>query len=162
MAGRWIYVASFCVCGAVSAQTPDPTVEWTAAVASTAPAKRGAKATLELSAEVQEGWHVYALVQEPGGPTPLRVTLETNPVAELAGKPSGSEPEKTHDPRFNLDTQFYTHSFALRVPVQLKQQAGAGTQQIPVSVRFQTCSERECQPPKTVRLSVPVDVVPDA
>jgi hypothetical protein len=33
-------------------------------------------------------------------------------------------------------------------------------QVIPVSVRFQTCSDRECQPPRTVHLAVPIDVLP--
>ena len=34
----------------------------------------------------------------------------------------------------------------------------AGPQQIPISVRFQTCNGHICQPPKTVKLSVPVTV----
>jgi hypothetical protein len=114
---------------------------------------------LELSGEVQDGWHVYALTQRPGGPTALRVAIDENPVAELVGTPSGTAPESKHDPSFDLDTQFYAHSFAVRVPVSVKPGAEVGRQLIPVSVRFQTCSARECQPPKTIHLSVPVDVL---
>jgi hypothetical protein len=162
MAFRPIQIAILCsaaVCGVSSAQqVTDPTVEWVASWAENGAIAHGSVATLELSAEVQQGWHVYALSQPPGGPIALRVTVDDNGVARLAGTPSGTAPEETHDPRFNLDTRFYTRSFIVRVPVYVNQHAAAGRQLIPVSVRFQTCSERECQPPKTIHLSVPLEV----
>jgi hypothetical protein len=70
-------------------------------------------------------------------------------------------PEEKHDPSFDLDTRFYRHTFALQVPIAVRPRAQAGAQLIPVNVRFQSCSERVCLPPKTVRLSVPVTVLPD-
>ncbi len=163
MAFRSIHVAIICsagACGVSVAQVADPTVDWVAAWKASAAVKQGGRATLELSAEVQDGWHVYALTQSPGGPTALRVTIDENAVAGLVGMPSGTTPEIKHDPSFDLDTQFYTHSFALLVPVSLNPRTQVGKQLIPVSVRFQTCSARECRPPKTIHLSVPVDVLP--
>jgi hypothetical protein len=44
------------------------------------------------------------------------------------------------------------------LPLQLAAHAAGGSQQIPVSVRFQTCNDRICQPPKTVHLSAAVSV----
>jgi DsbC/DsbD-like thiol-disulfide interchange protein len=151
-----------CACATGSAQVPNQTVQWVATVAAPGGAKHGDAATLELSGEIQDGWHVYALTQPAGGPTALRVTLDDNTVADAAGTPSGSTPQKRHDPSFGLETRFYTHSFTVRLPVQLKQQSDGGRQLIPISVRFQTCSDRECQPPTTIHLSVPIDVLPDA
>jgi hypothetical protein len=142
------------------AQEDERTVDWTAswsAGGGVGPAEQG---TLELSGVVQEGWHVYALTQQPGGPTALRISIEDNPVASQAGAASGTPPESRHDPSFNLDTQFYTHSFAIHVPVAVKSAVAAGGQVIPVSVRFQTCSARECRPPRTIQLSVPIEVHP--
>jgi DsbC/DsbD-like thiol-disulfide interchange protein len=161
---RRFHIAILCsigVCGISAAQVADPTVKWAASWTEKQAVARGSVTTLELSAEVQQGWHVYALSQPPGGPVPLLVTLDDNQVVRLAGTPSGTAPEELHDPRFDLDTRFYTHSFTVRVPVRVNQQAGAGRQLIPVNVRFQTCSDRECQPPKTVHLSVPVDLLPE-
>jgi cytochrome c biogenesis DsbD-like protein len=146
-----------CVAGAE--QSPNPIVQWAASVVSRAAVAHGSAATVELSADIQPGWHVYALAQAPGGPTPLRVTLDDNKVAQLVGVPSGTIAEKKHDPSFDLDTQFYSHSLTLRLPVRVKQ-AAVGRQLIPLSVRFQTCSDRECQPPTTVHLAVPIDVLP--
>jgi hypothetical protein len=141
--------------------TPDQTVQWAATLSATGGVKQGSATTLELSGEILDGWHVYALTEPPGGPTALRVTLDENEVAQIAGTPSGPAPRKHHDPSFGLQTQFYTHSFTVRVPVQVKQQLAAGHQLLPVSVRFQTCSDRECQPPTTIHLVVPVEVLPD-
>jgi thiol:disulfide interchange protein DsbD len=140
-------------------QSDDGRVQWAAALSSPGAIKGGNAATVELSVTIKEGWHVYALTQPAGGPTALRVTVDDNQVALAAGAPSGTPPQKRHDPSFGLETKFYTHAFTIQVPVQLKQQPGTGRQNIPVSVRFQSCSDRECQPPTTVHLTVPVDVI---
>jgi DsbC/DsbD-like thiol-disulfide interchange protein len=140
--------------------SPNQTVQWAATLAATGGVKQGGETTLELSGTIDDGWHVYALTEPAGGPTALRVTLDENEVAEVAGAASGTAPSKRHDRSFGLVTQFYTHSFTVRLPVQVKQQPAAGRQSIPVSVRFQTCSDRECQPPTTIHLIVPVEVLP--
>jgi len=150
---------SAALCGVGTAQVSSDTVQWVASVISTEPVNRGGNATLEVSAEVKEGWHVYAVTQPRGGPTALRITLDKNAVAQAAGAPSGTVPERRHDPSFDLETDFYAHAFSLRVPVHVNQFTGDG-QTIPVSVRFQACSDRECLPPKTIHLSVPMDASP--
>lgn len=134
-----------------AASLPPETVHWTATVNSLA-GGHNRKAVLDITGVIEEGWHVYALKQLEGGPTPLLVNVEPNPAAALAGKVSGTAPQKIHDPRFDLDTQFYARRFTLHVPLELQPGISAA-QQIPVSVRFQTCNDRECQPPRTIHLS---------
>jgi hypothetical protein len=130
------------------------TVTWT--VQSSDVAKNG-KVTLMLNGAVRKGWHVYSLKQLPEGPTPLLVTLDQNDVAKVDGALAGSAPTKIHDPAFGLDTQFYESAFSLKVPVRLGSHV-AGQQSIPLSVRFQTCNGRVCQPPKTVHLSASINL----
>jgi hypothetical protein len=141
------------------AQAPDEaargeTVSWTASVGPDGKVKQGAHLTLTLHGKILEGWHVYALQQLPEGPTPLRVTVDANDVATADGAPAGSPATTVHDPAFNLDTQFYAKDFTVTVPVRLGSHPVTG--RIPVSVRFQTCNGRVCQPPKAVHLSAPV------
>jgi Disulphide bond corrector protein DsbC len=143
------------------AQTPEEIVQWSASVDAPGTVKHGGTATLNVSGEVSDGWHVYALAQLPGGPTALQITLDDNLIARVAGAPTGTVPEKKHDPSFDLDTRFYRHSFALHVPITVKPRAETGAQVIPLDIRFQSCSERECLPPKTIRLSVSVIVLSD-
>jgi DsbC/DsbD-like thiol-disulfide interchange protein len=129
------------------------TVTWT--VQSTDVAK--GKVTLTLNGTVRDGWHVYSLKQLPEGPTPLLVTLDANDVAKAGGTVVGSAPKKIHDPAFGLDTQFYESAFTVTVPVRLGSHVAAGPQSIPLSVRFQTCNGRVCQPPKTVHLTASIN-----
>ncbi len=144
---------------ACGAQVPVPVVQWSATVVAPTAGPPGREAALRVSGEILNGWHVYALSQAPGGPTALRVNLDDNDVAELAGAPSGPTPHNRHDRSFGLETQFYTHSFTVVVPLRLKQGA-SGKRNIPVSIRFQTCSDRECQPPTTTHLSVAMETSP--
>ena len=148
---------------AASAQTADDpaqaaTVSWT--VQSQSDVAPGSKLALTLQGTVQEGWHVYGLKQLPDGPTPLFVALDANPVAVADGAPKASAPTKLRDPSFGLVTQFYAQPFSVTVPVRIAAHSAAGQQVIPLSVRFQTCNGRICQPPKTVHLSATVSVRP--
>jgi hypothetical protein len=149
---------SFCVVGLARAANPEEVVRWTASVSSVVTITRGGAALLELSGEIQDGWHVYGPDQHAGGPTPLQITLDANALAAAAGPTFGTAPEKVHDSHFGFDTQLYTHPFVVRLPLRLGTDLAAGRQLIPVSVRFQACSDRECLLPRTVHLSVPIDV----
>lgn len=133
------------------------TVTWSAS-APAQPVKPGAKIKVALHGAVQRGWHVYGLQQLPDGPTPLRITVDDAEIATADGAPTGSPATRLQDPSFNLETQFYEHDFTVTAPVRIGAHAAAGAQAIALSVRFQTCNGHICQPPKTVRLSVPVNV----
>ncbi|MGH6827591.1 MAG: protein-disulfide reductase DsbD N-terminal domain-containing protein [Rhizomicrobium sp.] len=133
------------------------TVTWTVSARPQITAPAGSL-TLILHGRVLEGWHVYSLKQLPGGPTPLRVSLDSNPIATASGELAGSPPIIIHDPDFDLDTQFYSHAFTITLPLRIGVRPASGRTLIPVSVRFQTCNDRVCQPPKTVHLFASVTV----
>ena len=144
------------------AQGPIQPVQWSGSAKPGTPLKRGSKVVIELSAEVQGGWHVYGLSQAGGGPTPLRVTIDENEIVHRTGAVSGTPPLKKHDPSFDLETESYVGSFALHLPVQVIDHPAAGKQAISVAVRFQACSDRTCLPPRTVHVSVPIEVLAGA
>jgi hypothetical protein len=149
----------FAIAGADSPDIPDA-VHWSASVKSATTITRGSTAMLDLSGDVQDGWHVYALEQHSGGPTPLRITLDANTIVAAAGPPSATAAEKVQDTHFGFETQLYTHPFVVHLPVRVGRELAAGRRLIPVSVRFQACSDRECLLPRTVHLSVPIDLSP--
>jgi hypothetical protein len=149
----------FGIAGADSPDIPDA-VHWSASVNSSTTITRGSTATLDLSGDVQDGWHVYALEQHSGGPTPLRITLDANTIVAAAGPTSATAAEKVQDTHFGFETQLYTHPFIVHLPVRVGRELAAGRQLIPLSVRFQACSDRECLLPRTVHLSIPIDVAP--
>lgn len=146
------------LCAAAVAQTPGEVVQWSASLESATPLAPGAAASVTVAASIQDGWHVYALEQGPGGPTPLRVALPDSTLATVEGAPQGSKPQKIFDKAFGLDTLLYTHALSVHLPLRLASTAAAGAQQLTVNVRFQSCSQLECRPPQTVHLSVPIQV----
>ena len=95
-------------------QSDDGRVQWAAALSSAGAIKGGDAATVQVSGTIKDGWHVYALSQPAGGPTALRVTVDDNQVALATGAPSGTPPQKRHDPSFGLETKFYTHAFTIQ------------------------------------------------
>jgi DsbC/DsbD-like thiol-disulfide interchange protein len=123
------------------------TVQWVAFAPT--PAGHDGVLIVNIAATIEKGWHIYAQTQSPDGPMPLRIAIESGAPYELAGTVGGTKPFMRHDPSFNLDTQFYTESFFLSVPVK----ATAGIQSgVPLTVRFQMCSDTTCMPSRTVHL----------
>jgi DsbC/DsbD-like thiol-disulfide interchange protein len=134
------------------AQLPG-TTQWNASLLEQGTHKPGAPLLVAIDAKVQDGWHVYAASQAPGGPTPLSVKIEPDAPYQLAGPLLGTTPTKHHDASFDLDTQFYTGSFHLQLPVS----ATAASGSVPIAVRYQMCSDTTCMPPKTVHLVAEAD-----
>ena len=143
--------------GMAAADAPPEPVRWTAAIVSGDAVHQGGLATLEVSAVIDDGWHVYALEQLPHGPTPLRVTLDANAVATVAGAATASPAQQEYSASFGLQTHYYSRTFAVRLPVRLNEVPAGVSRVLPVSVRFQACSDRECLLPRTLHLAVPID-----
>jgi hypothetical protein len=155
----WFFLG-ICLNAIAIAQAPIQPVQWTGSIAPETPIEPRRKATIEVGATIQEGWHVYGLDQVSGGPTPLHVALDVNEVVQAAGAIKGTAPVKRHDPSFDLETQVYSHSFTLQIPVQVKEHPTAGKQAVSVSVHFQACNDRICLPPRTVHVTVPIEISP--
>jgi DsbC/DsbD-like thiol-disulfide interchange protein len=135
-------------------------VRWhaAAAIADTTPAP-GAALTVQIDADISPGWHVYAFHQTAGGPTALSIALADNSTAAAAGAVTGPAPSKQHDQSFDLDTETYSGTVELLLPLKINSDLPAGQHQVPVKIRFQSCSDRECRPPRTVQLDVDLNVV---
>ena len=123
-----------------------------------AKAKPGDKLTAQINAVIGGGWHVYSITQGAGGPVPTRITVGEG-VFKAAGAPSGSAPKREMDANFGIETETYTGGASFSVPVSVDAAAQAGTQTLIVNVRYQACNDKVCLPPKTVKVSAPVEIV---
>ena len=125
---------------------------------SPAKVKAGGKLTGQISASIGGGWHMYSITQGKGGPVPTRVTVDDG-VFKSSGGASGSAPKREMDANFGIETEFYTGSATFNVPVTVDAAAAPGTQNLTVSVRYQVCNDSICLPPKTVKVSAPVEII---
>jgi thiol:disulfide interchange protein DsbD len=113
----------------------------------------GGSLTAELTAKIEDGWHLYSLTPIADGPKPTRITLPRDQGFELAGEIEAPEPFVKTDPNFGVEVEYYEESVTFKLP--LKRRAGAG-EKLLVEARYQTCTDRLCLPPKTVRLEAEV------
>lgn len=120
--------------------------------------KPGARMSVELTAKIEEGWHLYAPDQPPGGPIPTRIEMPEGQPFKLAGEIETPPPRIELDPNFNLETQFYEDEATFTLPVEIAADAPSGKQEVKVNIVFQTCNGQKCLPPKRLKLAVMVEI----
>jgi Disulphide bond corrector protein DsbC len=134
---------------AVTAKAQLNPVSWTYT------AKKIAEKTYELhiTATLQSGWHLYSQTQPKDAiAEPTTITFSKNALLTLDGKiKEDGKLEKFHDAKLDLSANQYSSKVDFVQTVKLK--ANAKTN-VSGSVRFQTCNDEKCLPPKTVTFSI--------
>jgi len=110
--------------------------------------------TAELTAKIEDGWHLYSLTPIANGPKPTRITLPAAQAFELAGEIEAPDPFVGTDPNFGIEVEYYEESVTFKLP--LKRRDGPGGEKLLVEARYQTCTSQLCLPPKTVKLEAEV------
>ena len=105
----------------------------------------------KLKAQIENGWHLYALEQPEGGPFPTKITVAENLQFQLDGKIKTSVPVTKFDPNFQIETKFFDKQAEFDLP--LKATNKTDVDDLAINVRFQVCNDSLCLPPKTVRVS---------
>jgi hypothetical protein len=142
------------------AQRPADVVRWTAK-APRAPARPGATLAIELTADPEPGWHLYAATQPAGGPRALTIKgAESQPFDVKSADVDGPPPRIAFDRNFDRDTHYYDEKTTLIVPLTVKRNALPGKRRVTLEVTFQACSDRVCLRPATETVSVDVTVAP--
>jgi thiol:disulfide interchange protein DsbD len=124
---------------------PNPVV-WSLKVV----AAPGGAITAELTAKIEDGWHLYSLKRIPDGPNPTRIALPADQAFELAGEIEAPDPFVGTDPNFGVELEYYEESVTFKLP--LKRRAGRDGDKLLVEARYQVCTNQLCLPPKTVKL----------
>ena len=138
---------------ACAAQDP---VHWNV-TADPSPHRAGEVFTVNATAQIDPGWHIYSVTQGAGGPFPTRFVIPAGPF-RLSGAVASPKPVVEMDPNFGIQTETLAGNPVFRVPVQVTVEA-PGTQTLHVNVRYQACDESNCLPPRTDKLSLPIALV---
>jgi hypothetical protein len=138
---------SLCLYASALGQRPSEIVKWT----STTTKSTAASVAVKLSAQIAEGWHVYALSQPPGGPIPMRISLPSGSGVELGGPVDETEVTRHLDPNFNMETFYYLKAASFNLAI--KKTGSTPLETFPIDVRFQACNDRLCLPPYTAHLT---------
>jgi len=142
---------------AMLAAPPDP-VAWKLEAALPKPLKPGARFNLKLVAKIQEGWHLYSLKPLAEGPIPTRIWLPEGQPFQLAAMIQASEPQTLQDPSFNMEVELYEGEATFTLPVRLAAGAPGGSQTLVANASYQSCNNKICLPPKTVKVELTIAV----
>ncbi len=118
----------------------------------------GGSGTARISASIEGGWYMYSITQPPGGPIQTRIALGEGPFK--MGSVSGPKPKVKMDPNFKMNTESYTGSAVFNVPFTVIAGTAEGPQTLNASIRYQVCNDVVCLPPKTVKLSSALTILP--
>jgi thiol:disulfide interchange protein DsbD len=122
------------------------------------PVKAGARFTVKLLAAVQDGWHMYSLKPMAEGPIPTRIWIAEGQPFALAGAIQSPDPQVMQDASFGMEVELYEGEAVFTLPVRVASGASPGAQKLVVSASYQSCNNRLCLPPKTVRVEVAMTV----
>jgi len=118
-------------------------------------AKKIADKTYEVhaTANVQNGWHLYAQVQpEDAVVNPTEYLFKANPLFSLDGKAKEvGKMELVKDSRLGISANQYSGNVDFVQKIKLK--ANVKTTAVG-SIEFQTCNDKRCLPAKKVDFSV--------
>jgi len=159
-------VLSFCLFSAAviagplplsSAQSPDQIVKWTAAAAPQQ-VRGGGQLTVTLTGKIEDDWHIYSITQARGGPLPTTIMLAPKQPFKLAGRITGTEPERIFDPNFSMETEVHSDLVVYTLPIVVDAGTTAGNYGLLIMVRFQACTDRLCLPPAMLQVKTSVKV----
>jgi len=145
------------VAPAFAAQDP---VQWSLAP-ETAAGAPGATVLARLTATLEPGWHLYSPTTPKGGPIPTRLALDDSP-AVAAVRIYEPPPERRFDPNFQLDTETYEKQVVFLVAIELRKDAPPAPLALTAQVRYQSCNDKECLPPKKKTATATIAVDPSA
>ena len=119
----------------------------------------GRSFSVDLTASIEEGWHVYAITQRPRGPAPMRITVlpEGQPFT-FAGDIRSPKSDKAFDRNFNIITEFFDVQATFTIPLRVAPDTDAGNRKLEVDVYFQTCNAQFCLPAQTVKTELMLKV----
>jgi thiol:disulfide interchange protein DsbD len=119
--------------------------------------KSGEAITANLKADIESGWHLYALEQPKGGPIATTIKVSEGSPFEIAGKITSPKPIQKIEELFvgedgkPLETKFFENTVTFTVPLRAK--ANVGADMLALDVRFQVCNDTLCLPPKTIKVT---------
>jgi len=141
----------------LTAAAQDP-IHWSIAHTAKDAIRAGQTFDVELTAEIDPTWHLYAVNQSPGGPVPLVIGVVAGRTFSLAGEIGSWLPRTALDPNFNLETLFYEERASFTVPIDVAPSVKDGPYRLGISVAYQTCNDRLCLPPREEELALNVYV----
>lgn len=117
-----------------------------------------ASATIRLTAQIEDGWHLYSLNLPPDGPNSTVIDFQVPDGVKLDGPLTPSrKPVEKYDDMFSLNLSWWEGDVTFTQKVKISDEK---THTVGIEVSFQGCNDETCIAPKTEYLEVSVGTGP--
>ena len=109
-------------------------------------ANQGEVVVLEVQANIEDEWHIYAIYDVPEGPKPTVIQVKSDQIVKT-GRIIEPDPIVTYDEGFDNITKYHEGNPIFRVPIVIDKNLSNGTYSFDVTVEYQVCTGNLCYPP---------------
>lgn len=120
--------------------------------------KKGQSANFEVRIDVKDGYHVNS--NKPEDPYLIPLKLTWTPGTVEGGDIVFPKPVMKKLPAAENPMSLYEGTFRLTSSVKAPASVAGGPQKLIGKLRYQSCSDKMCLPPKTIDVVVPVSIAP--
>ena len=120
-------------------------------------AKAGSTAQVKLSVQLRSGYHCNSNMPADEYLIPLRLTWSSGPLE--AGEIVYPKPRMENYKFSPTPVSVFTGDFEILTRFKVPAGAASGIAVETAKLRYQACTDRMCLAPKTVEVTLPVDIV---
>ncbi len=120
-------------------------------------AKAGSTAQVKLSAQLRTGYHCNSNTPSDEYLIPLRLTWNPGPLE--AAEVVYPKPQMEKYSFSPTPLSVFTGDFEILTRFKVSANATPGLMILPAKLRYQACTDRMCLAPKTVYVSLPVEII---
>lgn len=104
---------------------------------------------VQITADIDEGWHLYSQFTDEGGPIPTEFTFESEDIELLGDVEEITEAKRSFSEMFEIDVVQFSKKAVFNQKFKRN-----GAKSIKGEVYFMTCDGNRCLPPKPVSFEI--------
>ena len=110
---------------------------------------QGEVAIIDVNAELDFTWRIYAVYDVPEGPSSTKFIIESD-IVNKSGKIVEPEPIEKFDEGFGNITKYHEGTPKFSIPLELKDDLPNGIYNVDVIIDYQVCNNSLCYPPNQI------------
>ena len=118
---------------------------------------QGEVAIVDVNAELDFTWRIYAVYDVPEGPSSSKFIIESD-IVNKSGRIIEPEPIEKFDEGFGNITKYHEGTPQFSIPLELKDNLPNGTYNVDVIIDYQVCNNSLCYPPNQITKTATFDI----
>lgn len=110
------------------------------------------EAVVFMKAVIDEGWHIYSMNVEDGGPIKTSFTFSPSQDFSLIGRTAEPTPKTKYEDVFGMDVAYFNTEVVFQQRIKLNK----GQTTVRGVVEFMACDAEQCLPPDEVPFAIAI------